>query len=73
MKKYFLYTKDTDNDGDLEVHNEDCLLRFKHTLKEVLGYHSSCVSAVAAAKALTKYKNSRINGCKHCCPYCHTG
>lgn len=72
MLKYFLYTKDSDSDGDLEVHTEECTLRFNKKLKEALGEHQNCASAVDKAKKLLQYKNRNINGCKFCCPKCHT-
>ncbi len=72
MLKYFLYTKDTDHDKDLEVHNENCRLRFNGKLKEALGEHSNCFSAVVKAKSLQDYKNCNINGCKFCCSACNT-
>jgi hypothetical protein len=56
--------------GDHEVHDlsstKECLPDPANRL--ALGFHSSCQSAVAAAK--THYSDS--NGCYYCVPECHT-
>ena len=69
-KHYFLYMKDSDNDKDLEVHANNCLLEFKENLKDDLGVHDNCHKAVEKAKKLYPYAN--INGCAFCSNDCHT-
>ncbi|SFK03677.1 hypothetical protein SAMN04487991_3622 [Celeribacter neptunius] len=54
--------------GDHEVHEEGCYWLSLATSTTDLGYHSSCASAVAAAKRI--YPQS--NGCKTCASACHT-
>jgi len=71
MPYYVLYLKDTDKDGDLEVHESNCsIIKYKTPFKE-LGWHKDGQSAVITAKLLYPYKN--INGCKFCSPACNTG
>lgn len=58
--------------GDHEVHNLDtCWTPPAPANRIDLGTHSSCVTAVATARA--RFPGARINGCVHCSPSCHTG
>lgn len=54
---------------DQEVHEKGCEWEPLTKNQIGLGWHATCQSAVAAAK--NYYPKS--NGCKHCCPSCHTG
>ena len=67
MPKYYVNKNEQDN-GDHEVHKEDCSWLKLVVSKKDLGYHSNCESAVREAKKT--YKQS--NGCKHCSKECHT-
>lgn len=52
--------------GEHEVHKEGC---FKYpSNKTDLGSFSNCHGAVKKAKEYY----SDVDGCKHCCPDCHT-
>ena len=52
--------------GDHEVHKAGCT--YWPTDRTDLGEHSSCFTAVAAAKQYY----SQSNGCATCSPACHT-
>ena len=65
MKKYYVNNRAQSN-GDHEVHVENC--DNMPSDKKSLGEHSSCDSAVREAKKT--YLTA--NGCKNCCPSCHT-
>ncbi|MFS4445386.1 hypothetical protein [Maribacter sp. 2307UL18-2] len=67
MPKYCV-NKETDNNGDHEVHKENCPWWPSDKNRLDLGYHDSCESAVAEAKK--HYSN--VNGHKHCSQDCHT-
>lgn len=53
--------------GDNEVHKNDCYHYNRMNDFEELGFHSTCSSAVEAAKL----KGYRADGCKTCIPICH--
>jgi hypothetical protein len=54
--------------GDHEVHKEGCYWLGLASSKTDLGYHGTCHTAVAAARAYHR----QSNGCIHCSPVCHT-
>ncbi|PPG86531.1 hypothetical protein C5C00_12300 [Rathayibacter rathayi] len=67
----YIVNKDAQSNGDYEVHDETstrgCLPAAANRIS--LGYHSSCLSAVAAAKN-AGYRSA--NGCSRCALSCHT-
>ena len=70
---YYIVNKNAQTNGDHEVHetpqqHSNCTYPAVHN-REEFGYHSTCHSAVTAAKAL-RYK---ANGCCWCARACHTG
>ncbi len=67
MHRYYVNNNDQPN-GDHEVHISSCPWLDLTKSTTPLGNHSNCRTAVAEAKK--HYKKS--NGCKHCCPSCHT-
>ncbi|MBN4085033.1 hypothetical protein JYT89_01680 [Flavobacteriaceae bacterium AH-315-B10] len=67
MAKYCV-NKNTDNNGDHEVHKEGCPWWPKSENRIDLGYFYNCEDAVKEAKKY--YSNS--NGHKHCAKDCHT-
>jgi len=70
VPNYCVNKKSQTDSGDHEVHDltstKGCLPNVENRL--ALGYHSTCSSAVTAAKA--HYSDS--NGCAYCAPACHT-
>ena len=52
--------------GEREVHKEGCI--YWPSDRTALGDHSSCTTAVSAARAY--YTN--VDGCATCSPACHT-
>lgn len=68
----FVLNSNKQPNGDNEVHNRtlgcDYMPRPENQID--LGEHLSCHGAVNYAKSL--YGKSRINGCRYCCPSCHT-
>lgn len=54
--------------GDNEVHKAGCAYVPLPHNQRYLGYHSSCRSAVAAARVFY----TRANGCAFCSSVCHT-
>lgn len=67
MKKYYI-NKNEQSNGDHEVHREDCRYLPTESNRKYLGEFSSCDSAVIESK---RYY-TKSNGCKTCCPKCHT-
>ncbi len=65
----FYVNKNTDDDGDHEVHRSSCNWLPKKENRKYLGNYSSCISAVADAR---KQGYTPANGCAHCSPVCHT-
>lgn len=69
-KKYFL-NKNTQRNGDHEVHTEDCSYIPEPVNRIFLGTFETCYEAVIEAKM--KYPQyTRINGCYYCSTTCHT-
>jgi hypothetical protein len=66
MEKYYVNKKSQSN-GDHEVHVEGC--RYFPSDASYLGEFSSCEGAVKEAK---KTYPTTADGCKTCCPDCHT-
>lgn len=54
--------------GDHEVHKDGCGWMPAPVNRRYLGEHTSCYTAVAAAKLY----DSQADGCAHCSPSCHT-
>ncbi|WP_262152672.1 hypothetical protein [Chryseobacterium foetidum] len=67
MKKYYV-NKNAQSNGDHEVHQQNCTYLLSPGNQQYLGEFSTCDSAVREAKKY--YRQS--NGCKTCCPTCHT-
>jgi hypothetical protein len=67
MDHYYVNNRAQEN-RDHEVHKEGCIYLPVITDKLYLGMHINCQEAVK--EALKFYKRS--NGCKTCCPECHT-
>ena len=67
MKTYYVNNNEQLN-GDHEVHTDDCPYFKSIVSKKELGQFSSCKPAVEEAKKTY----SKSNGCKTCCPDCHT-
>ena len=69
----FIININPQNSGEHEVHNKTrgCRSMPDYQNQVDLGFHSSCHSAVASAKA--QWPNAKIDGCYYCCNACHTG
>jgi len=65
--KYYV-NQNAQPNGDHEVHTENCQYLPSSTNRKYLGDYSSCKPAVDEAKKTY----STANGCKTCCPSCHT-
>lgn len=63
---YFVVNNVAQPNGDHEVHQAGC--KYYPSNYRDLGWHSSCVTAVAAAKRI----HTKSNGCYHCNYACHT-
>jgi len=67
MDKYYV-NKNTQSNGDHEVHKQGCSYMPDAANKKSLGDFSSCYGAVREAKKT--YPQS--NGCYYCANACHT-
>lgn len=67
MSIYYI-NKQAQSNGDHEVHKDDCTYLPSLANRKYLGDHLNCKSAVTEAKKT--YTQS--NGCKTCCPDCHS-
>jgi len=67
MKKYYV-NKNSQSNGDHEVHDESCIYIPLVDNRKYLGIFSSCKDAVTEAKKT--YRKS--NGCATCSKSCHT-
>lgn len=67
----YIFNKNTDDKGNHEVHNTKCVHLPYTQNQQRLGTYASCSDAIRAAKSLMGKTN--FDGCKHCCPECHTG
>ena len=68
MLEYYYVNKNTDAQGNHEVHRESCAYLPQPTNREYLGYFSNSHDAVYKAKQ--QYPTA--DGCWHCCPESHT-
>lgn len=68
----FIINKQSQNNGDHEVHNitKGCSYLPDPKNQIGLGDHESCTEAVELAKKT--WSDERINGCYYCCNECHT-
>jgi len=68
----FVLNQNVQNNGDHEVHDATTGCTFIPAPQNQidLGWHPTCFGAVVEAKR--RYPRNRINGCKFCCPMCHT-
>ena len=64
----FLVNKNPQPKGEHEVHKDDCNNLPEPQNRQKLGWFTSCHGAVDEAR---KYYDN-VDGCKHCCPACHT-
>lgn len=67
MSKYYV-NKNTQSNGDHEVHVTGCTFMPEADNRKYLGEFSSCYGAVAEAKKTFP----QSNGCYFCCNPCHT-
>ncbi|MBP1221650.1 hypothetical protein JOD96_000208 [Flavobacterium sp. 1355] len=67
MKNYYV-NKNEQLNKDHEVHTSDCVYVPTPLNRVYLGIFSECKPAVAEAKKTY----TKSNGCKTCCPDCHT-
>jgi hypothetical protein len=65
---YYYVNKNSQLNGDHEVHKSNCIYLPSELNRLGLGYFSNCQDAVREAK---KYY-VQCNGCYYCCPSCHT-
>ncbi|MDQ8012586.1 MAG: hypothetical protein REI96_09065 [Flavobacterium nitrogenifigens] len=65
--KYYV-NQNAQQNGDHEVHTENCQYLPSFANRKYLGDFSSCKPAVDEAKKTY----SKANGCKTCSPSCHT-
>ncbi|GAA0441684.1 hypothetical protein GCM10008983_18510 [Lentibacillus halophilus] len=71
MYDHYYYNKNTDNNGNQEVHKNDCSYLPDLQNRKYIGYENSCHSAIQRAKDDTGETN--FDGCYHCCYACHKG
>ncbi|WP_228520705.1 hypothetical protein [Flavobacterium sp. JLP] len=64
----YYVNQNAQSNGDHEVHTENCEYLPSLVNRNYLGDYSSCKPAVDEAKKTY----SQSNGCKTCCPNCHT-
>lgn len=67
MKNYYV-NKNAQNNGDHEVHDENCSFLPSSQNRTYLGSFSNCKDAVKEAKKHYKL----VNGCYYCSKECHT-
>jgi hypothetical protein len=67
MANYYV-NRNAQTTGEHEVHQDGCPTPPNHENRHVLGYFLKCQDAVKIAKQT--YPNS--DGCRNCCPDCHT-
>lgn len=68
----YIINKNQQTNGDHEVHDatNGCSFMPNPENQIALGFHLSCMNAVAYAKS--QWPSNRINGCYYCCNPCHT-
>ncbi|MDB1690567.1 hypothetical protein PMV44_01735 [Enterococcus casseliflavus] len=69
MQEYIL-NKNLDNHRLHEIHTITCNEKPLPENRENLGAHENCASAISAARR--NHPEWIIDGCKYCCPDCHT-
>ena len=70
MAKYIL-NANAQSTGEHEVHNANTCYWLPEQHNRIdRGEHSTCQSAVLEAKR--RFQQSKIDGCAHCSPSCHT-
>lgn len=67
MPRYYLNNTPQET-GEREVHEEGCYWLSLVRDRIDLGVHPSCIEAMVEARK--HYYN--VDGCKDCCPLCHT-
>lgn len=65
--KYYV-NKNSQANGDHEVHTKDCQFLPNSENRKDLGEFSNCNDAVKEAKKTY----TQVNGCYYCCNSCHT-
>lgn len=68
MKRYYVNKDAKIQDGQHEVHHEDCENLSNEAYNIYLGEFNTCIGALARAKRI--FPGS--NGCRTCCNFCHT-
>ena len=68
MARYYANKDAQSGSGDHEVHKHDCTQGADQKNREDLGEHSTCHSAIGAAKQ-RGYRTA--DGCYYCSPACH--
>ncbi|NGP87553.1 hypothetical protein [Fodinibius halophilus] len=68
MDHYYVHIY-TDDDGDHEIHTDECDFLPKPTHRDYLGYYNNCENAVEEAG---NNGYSPVNGCYFCSRDCHT-
>lgn len=66
--KHYYVNKNKQNNGDNEVHKEECKWIPDVLNREYLGYFDNCRDAVRKARE----KGYNANGCYYCSEDCHT-
>ena len=66
---HYYVNKNAQDNGDHEVHTDECYWLPNAMNREYLGYLDSCQAAVRAARNYY----SQVNGCYFCSNACHTG
>ncbi|RKQ13531.1 hypothetical protein D8M05_15665 [Oceanobacillus bengalensis] len=71
MYNDYYYNKNTDKNGNHEVHKDSCSYLPKSQNRVYIGYKNDCSSAIQKAKNDTGKSN--FDGCYHCSNSCHKG
>ena len=69
MANYYL-NNNAQPTGEHEVHKDGCSWLNLVLSKTNLGYCNNCHEALVKARSLKPFWD--IDGCKYCCPDCHT-
>ncbi|WP_229608386.1 hypothetical protein [Vibrio parahaemolyticus] len=67
MEHYYV-NDEAQTTGEHEVHKDNCTFLPSVSNRTYLGLFNFCSDAVAKAKE----KHLNVDGCKFCCPACHT-
>lgn len=68
---FYYYNKNTDKNGNHEVHKDSCSHLILVVNKEYIGSFDNCASAIRAVKEKTGKLN--FDGCYYCSNACHKG